>query len=232
VFTPPPAPWKSYKIVYITLAAILAYLVGGNKLVDSYYDFLATSFSAQLLLGIWSLFIGHSVVLGALFSTFVRHLTTLKWIAVLALSTAIELSLLILLLMAAVTFEQTWNGLTRGPFYREGIVQETRQVVDPRAGRLYSVTVDGISYEVLDSTWFDTIEKGENLTFAYHSTFLFDFAFSPDNILPTAKAGILFLIGMYLWVLTAIPIAKGIIFLVRKIPSIKNYLVLSVDTSR
>lgn len=219
---PAPTPWKNFKIVYITLAAVLAYVIGGDKLPDSYYDYLATSFLAQLLYGIWGVFIGHCLVCGILFSAWIRQVTTLKWIAAFVLSGTIELVLLLLLLRAAGTFERTGNGLINGPFYREGIVQRAQEIANTRAGDLYSIRVGGISYEVSDPSWFNTIERGENLTFAYHSGLLFDYAFSVDNIALTARAGILFLIGLYLWVLTATPIAKGIIFLVHKTPVIRT----------
>ena len=60
---------------------------------------------------------------------------------------------------------QSLHDLYRGPIYDRGIIERTKTTCGE--GCTFSIIVDGASYQVPDSGWFQTMEAGQEIEFLY-----------------------------------------------------------------
>ncbi len=190
------------------------YIVGGLiwfiikffGLARTYYDFLIDNFlfmtfMALLIYVVFGLWLAETINPTFLF---VDHTPRpiVRRLYIILLSIALFFVFSSLFALTYVTIEETGKGLLSGPEWVTGVV-EMKSSSFSRSGTLYYVDINGKHLHVPDSTWWHSLEKGDEVRYAFnpHVTGTAD-AIRPDRISLTNTGIVLIIAGLLLWLLT------------------------------
>lgn len=194
------------------IAIVIVYVIGFT-LEKTYYNhyFLALLFMSLGLMLVLS------VSVGIFFTSYGRQLfsTQIRYYKIFIIVTGFLG--LALGLFACFNMGDYVNGLVEGPRFSTGIVEQKTTGNGGRLGPLFYVTIDDEKYQVLDYQWWQSINKGDQLNFAYNVQAEFDNSiFQPEKISFSTSGILVSSVGVVFWLVTIGISLNGYMTLFRK----------------
>jgi hypothetical protein len=189
----------------IFLVGCFLLLFGVAFLATSYYDYL----SAWLFMGwVMVVWFGAGIIV-YLIEVFAPTFFDTSFIMRLATGIALSFVMFFLVSIVQVDLPLTARAIWDGPQFAEGVVAG-KSSSPSRSGTSYYVTIEEVHYHVPDGAWWRTMEKGQQVEFAYANQIMFDIeAFATDKISLTPLGGTMIAAGLVLWLITLVVAVKG-----------------------
>ena len=184
---------------FLALIVVLLVFIIGYTLDKTYYNHYLLTFLFMSLGIVWIFSVS---VAASLTSEGRKAYYTTGWRSEIFLTIS-GLALIGLSLLLYPLALESLTGLVTEPILSSGIVERKSTGNGGRLGPLFYVTIEDERYKVLDYGWWQSINQGDQISFAYNGQAEFDNSiFQPEKISFSASGILVSGIGGVLWLVT------------------------------